>query len=180
MAKFLPDSPIRFNSKRTQDITLLKTFILIQSIINKSVEVPLCHRCTWQEPCAIQLVTVWTMSHLLSQPESTPSILFLCIDCFQNQMTTVLYPQRKLKTVGSGIPGSVPLLNPRSRGIKPQRMANCPPLKSCCSLCLASLLSFTIATALATPVRQQQQTLELTLNLNSCIWLVLLYLDTQV
>ena len=37
-------------------------------------------------------------------------------------------------------------------------MANCPPLKSCCSLCLASLLSFTIATGLATPVRPQEQT----------------------
>lgn len=30
--------------------------------------------------------------------------------------------------------------------MKPQRMANWPPLKSCCSLCLASLLSFTMAT----------------------------------
>ena len=52
-------------------LTLLKKFILIQSIINKSVKVPLCHRSTWEEPCAIQLVTVWTMSHLIPAREHT-------------------------------------------------------------------------------------------------------------
>lgn len=37
-----------------------------------------------------------------------------------------LHPQSKLRTVGSGIPGSAPRLNPRysTVGMKPQRMMN--------------------------------------------------------
>lgn len=40
-----------------------------------------------REPCAIQLLSVWTMSQLLAQPERTPSVLLLSIGRFQIQVT---------------------------------------------------------------------------------------------